>query len=152
MAYYGTFKYGQGKYKYDLPAKTDWKATDYYNADDLNRVENNTQIVANYLKNLQYNIILQTVKTNRNLTSIEFLSSINRIENNIDTIKNNFLIPVGWQSKKTWVTGREFDYTDANRYEANLSLLYSMAKIAKDNLIYSGTFSCGTEWEGGLYG
>ena len=132
--------------------KLDWKPTDFYNAQDLNRVENNSQFITSYLKGLQYPITLVSPMTNRDNTSIDFISSINRLENNIDVIRVGFLTPPNWQNKKTWSVGQEFDYTDANRFESNLNLLYTWALIAKDNLVYCGTFDCGLEYEeGGLY-
>ena len=131
--------------------KLNWKEADYYNAEDLNRVENNTLEVANYLRAIQYTIPLEAVKTDRDMTSIDLISSINRIEKNIQIVKNNFLTPSGWIDKKVWSLGVGFSFQDANRLESNLNILYAWAKMAKDNLIYCGTFSCGSEWEGGLY-
>jgi hypothetical protein len=135
-----------------ITPKRNWTADDYYNDDDLNRVEANTQYIAEYLKDMDYLMPKLTIKTDRDMRSIDFISSINRVENNLDEVKNNFITPIGWQNKKIWSLGKGFDFTDANRLENNLYLLYSLAKIAKENIIYSGTFNCGTDWEGGLYG
>lgn len=131
--------------------KTNWGDMDYYNAEDLNRVEANTQFIAEYLNSLSYNITLEVVKTDRDVTGIEFLSSINRVERNIEAIKNNFITPPGWLNSKLWSLGMGFSYKDANRLETNLKLLYDWALIVKENLIYCGTFACGTDWEGGLF-
>lgn len=145
--------YNTVMYKLDdiINPKTNWTEYDYYNADDLNRVEANIQYIAEYLNSLAYNVILEDVKTDRDMTSIEFLSGINRVERNIDAIRNSFITPPGWLNKKIWALGIGFDYKDANRLENNLKLLYEWAVIVKENLIYCGTFSCGSEWEGGLY-
>ena len=134
-----------------IESKTDWKSTDYLNCTDLNRVENNTEYIAQYLVNLNYAVPIGTVVKNRTMASLDFISSINRIEENIDIIKNSFLSPPGWQEKKTWSLGKGFSYKDANRLENNLDILYKWAQIAKNNLVYCGTFNCGTDWEGGLY-
>ena len=67
-------------YKLDsmMEPKTDWTKDDYYNAEDLNRIEINTQFLAEYLVKIQYpSISLETVKTDRDMTSIDFISSIN---------------------------------------------------------------------------
>lgn len=125
--------------------KINWTSEDYYNFEDLNRVENNTLEIANYLRAIQYTIPLETVKTDRDMTSIDFLNSINRVERNIESIKNNFLTPPNWQDKKIWSLGMGFDFRDANRLENNLKLLYEWSLIAKDNLVYCGTFSCGED-------
>lgn len=131
--------------------KLDWRESDYYNCEDLNRVENNTIEVANYLRNLQYIIPIGPTVTNRDMSYIDLISSINRIENNINIIKDNFIVPPGWLQEKFWVLGVGYTYEDANRLESNLNILYRWAQIAKQNLIYCGDFSCNTEWEGGLY-
>lgn len=131
--------------------KLDWTKDDYFNAEDFNRIEANTQFVHDYLYNMQYDISLSGINIGRDSTSIDFISSINRIEENIESLKSGFLTPPGWQNTETWLLGKSFDYTDANRLESNLNLLYEYAKLAKDCLIYSGTFNCGTDWEGELY-
>lgn len=131
--------------------KTNWKATDYLNYADLNRIEKNTEFVAEYLVNISYIVPIGTVVSNRTMQSIDFISSINRLEENIDIIKNSFLTPPGWQDKKVWSLGKGFSYDDANRLENNLKILKEWAEIAKDNLVYCGTFNCGTDWKGGLY-
>lgn len=128
-----------------LPTRTNWTSEDYYNAEDLNRVEANTEFVAEYIKSLQYNVPELKLRTDRDMTSIDFLNSINRVERNIESIKNNFLTPPNWQDKKIWSLGMGFDFRDANRLENNLKLLYEWSLIAKDNLVYCGTFSCGED-------
>lgn len=128
-----------------IPVRTNWTSEDFYNAEDLNRVEANTEFVAEYIKSLQYNVPELVIRTDRDITSIDFISSINRLEQNIEALKNGFITPPGWQSKKVWTLGMGFDYNDANRLEKNLKLLYKWAQIAKENLIYCGTFSCGED-------
>lgn len=128
-----------------LEPKTDWNSTDYYNAHDLNRVESNTAEVIAFLQSIQFDTPTITAVTNRDNTRIEYISSINRVESNIDTIKNKFLTPPGWQSKKTWTTGPGFNYQDANRLESNLELLYEYAQLAAQNIVYCGLFACGEE-------
>lgn len=134
-----------------IPGKINWTSEDYYNAGDLNRVEANTQFVAEYIKSLSYNIHELDVKTDRTMNSIDFLSSINRVEENLEAIKKNFITPIGYENKETWKLGKGFSYIDANRLERNLLKLYELALIVKDNLVYAGTFNCGSEWEGGLF-
>jgi hypothetical protein len=134
-----------------IPLKLNWTSEDYYNADDFNRVEADTQYIAEYLISIGYIMPELNIKTDRDITSIDFLSSVNRIEGNIESIKNAFITPVGWQNKKLWTISPKFDFKDANRLENNLSALHSLAKIVKDNLIFCGTFSIGADWEGGLF-
>lgn len=131
--------------------KIDWTIEDYYNAGDLNRVESNTQYIAEYIRNMSYNIPGLNIITDRDIHSIDFLNSINRVEGNLAKLRNNFITPPGYLDRKIWVLGMGFDYKDANRLEKNLKLLYEWALIVKENLVYCGTFACGSEWEGGLY-
>lgn len=128
-----------------LTPKTNWTSEDYYNAEDLNRVEINTEFVASYLRELQYNIPNQIYVVDRDKLSIDFISSINRVESNIEALKDAFITPPGYQQKKTWAVGMGFDYRDANRLERNLQLLYEWAHLAKENLKYCGTFYCGED-------
>lgn len=132
-----------------IEPKIDWTANDYYNAEDLNRVESNTKYIADYLTGLSYKIPELEVKTDRDITSIDSVSSINRIEENIEAIEDNFITPPGYQNRKNWALGMSYDYRDANRLENNLKLLYEWAYIAKENLVYCGTFYCGED--GDLY-
>lgn len=128
-----------------IPPKTDWTEDDFFNADDMNRIEANTEIVANFLRSIGYNVPSMVHIKDRTKKSIDFISSINRIENNIEQIKNSFIAPPGYQEKDTWNVKRGFSYRDANRLENNLKLLYEWAIKVKENLKYCGTFACGED-------
>ncbi len=129
-----------------LNPKTDWKETDFLNFEDMNRVENNTGVVKELIVFLEGNFNLEQLKTDRDMITIEFADSLNRIERNIEKLKNNFYKPLYWEDCKTnWQAGDKFDYTDANRLEKNIKLLYDLAKSTADNIKYCGTFSCGEE-------
>lgn len=130
-----------------ITPKTNFIAEDYYNYSDLNRVENNTNYLRDYLIYLGYRVPLLDIKTNRDNTNIDFLSSINKIENNIEIIKNIFAVPPGYEGKKTWILGQGFSYLDANRLENNLEKLKDYAEKTEEGFIYCGTIYCG---QGGL--
>ena len=82
--------------------KIDWGPDDYYNAEDFNRVENNTLEVVKLINELLgSDIKLEPVVTNRNYSSIEFPDSLNRIERNIEkdsSLNLNGIVPM----KTTW--------------------------------------------------
>ncbi|MDR6883108.1 LamG domain-containing protein [Bacillus sp. 3255] len=80
---------------------------------------------------------------NRTNYSIDFLSSINRIEQNIEYIKSNFMTPAGYGGAKTWAVGNTFDYNDANRLEQNVKLLIDTGVLVFESFKYCGTFNCG---------
>lgn len=128
-----------------IPGKTNWTSNDYYNAEDLNRVEANTQFVAEYLESIDFTIPLEEVKAGRDMISIDFISSINRIERNLDSVRSNMITPPGYGPMRVWTNRIGFDYRDANRYERNLELLYKWAHLIFDSYKYCGEFVCGED-------
>jgi len=126
-------------------AKTDWSSDDYYNAEDLNRVENNTLEVARLIQQLVgVNVNLEATVTDRSYRSIEFADSLNRVERNLEKLS---VLNLGKLKplKTTWQTGDIFSYKDAIRLENNLTILYSVLNENVANVNYCGTFSCGEE-------
>jgi hypothetical protein len=128
--------------KWNVP-KTDWNNSSLINFEDFNAIEENTSVVVGYLESIQYDIPSLTVVTNRDYTSIDYLSSINRIENNLELIRNNFMTPSGYGGAESWVVGKGFDFTDANRLENNLALLLDNGVLVFESFKYCGTFNCG---------
>lgn len=129
-----------------IPPKTDWTKDDYYNAEDLNRVEANTQYVVEYLQSIDYDVQLGEVKTGRDIRSIDFISDINRVEDNLESIRSRLgFIPPNYRAKKIWNNRTGFSFEDANRYERNLELLYKWAQLIYESYKYCGEFTCGEE-------
>lgn len=129
-----------------ITPKIDWTSFDIYNIEDLNRVEANIEKTLQELKFFNQNIAIQNCIVNRDYTRIEFDYSLNRIESNIEALKNFFYEPDGWiQSKTNWEALDTFSYIDANRLEVNIKLLYELIQKAKVNLQYCGTINCGQD-------
>ena len=128
-----------------ITPKVDWNSNDYYNFEDLNRVESNIQFVADYLVNTGYTIPLESIVINRDMLSIDFISSINRVERNLDSIRTNLVTPPNYGDMKVWSKGLGFNFEDANRYERNLLLLYKWAELIAQSFKYCGDFYCGEE-------
>ncbi|MEG0133491.1 MAG: hypothetical protein RR891_06005 [Clostridium sp.] len=119
-----------------ITPKTNWSKDDYYNAEDLNRVENNTKVVADMLGVQTTNII-----TNRDYSSLLFSETLNRIESSIEALN---VINMEWQKMKTtWVEGEPFSYKDANRLEVNIANLYSILSRNLRSQKYCGNTICG---------
>lgn len=119
---------------------------DAYNADDLNRVEANTQKTLQELQFFREDATLGEIIVNRDYERIEFADSLNRIESNIKTLKDYFYSPPGWvEPKITWQAIDPFSYVDANRLEINIKLLYELIQKAKGGVQYCGTFACGDD-------
>jgi len=128
-----------------MTPKLDWTDRDFINFQDWNRIENNIQEVANYFNSIQFAIPSITSITNRANTYIDYLSSINRIEQNLETIRKNSFTLVDYKPSKVWSLGLGFDFNDANRMESNTKLLYDFGKLAYQNFKYCGTITCGEE-------
>lgn len=121
-----------------------WTAADEINYPDWNRIENNIQELYNYLVSIQYYppAPVGTVTSRDNL-SIVWLSTINRIESNLDALRVAFLTPADYLPKKTWFVGLGFDYTDANRLESNTNSLLQWGMLVYQSYRYCGTYACG---------
>lgn len=124
--------------------KIDWTSNDYYNFEDLNRVENNTEVVEALVKLFASIPKLEIIK-DRDILSIEFADNLNRIENNIDILGKRRELP-GWiPNKLDWEYNQKFSYVDANRLERNLKILYEYYKKNSNMFWYCGTSTCGEE-------
>ncbi|HZG83826.1 LamG domain-containing protein [Paenibacillus sp.] len=134
---------------YAIDVETGWTANDEINFEDFNRLETNIKTLRSYLADIQYAIPAITTVTNRTMTYIDFLSSINRIEQNLETIRTNFATPPGYPGAETWAARDGFDYTDANRLETDVMLLFETAGKVYDSFVYCGTFAAGYE-RGGI--
>lgn len=125
--------------------KLDWLSTDKINFADWNRIENNAQVVANYLNSIGYVIPAITVNVARDKTSVDKLSSINRIEQNLESIRTNFITPLGYLGTRVWTVSSLFDNTDAIRLESDVNLLYTLGILVYQNFRYCGTQTCGEQ-------
>lgn len=147
-----TYTYGG---TFSITIKTDWAAKDalgndvYVNYTDFNRVETNISTAKNYLASIYYASAAITTVTNRTQMSIDFLSGINRIEQNLDGLRAAFLTPAGYLPMETWIVGKGFDYSDMNRLEANIKLLMDYGDLVFRSFKYCGATNCGDQ--GGLY-
>lgn len=130
-----------------IKPKTDWLPTDAINYADFNRIENNISYTLNYLNQNYFLIPQLTIVTNRTNRSIDFLSSINRIEANLETIKTKLATPIDWQNTKKWEINNKFSFEDANRLEKSIEDLREISLLVVENYSYCGVPICG---EGGL--
>jgi hypothetical protein len=128
--------------------KTNWVDTDFMGPLDMDRIENNINLLATYLRSIQYQIPALDIKTNRTRESIDYLSDINRIEQNLEVVRLRFLTPPNYLATKVWTKEKTFDYNDANRLEANTQLMREYADRVVSSFRYSGAINTGG---GGLY-
>lgn len=127
-----------------IPPKIDWTPNDYYNFEDLNRVENNAEVIAELIGHFDEKPVLIVNKT-RNMKAIEFADSLNRIETNLNLLKTRYE-PPGWLPVKTdWKANDPFNYEDAIRLERNLALLHFYYQGNVDAFRHCGAYICGEE-------
>lgn len=126
-----------------ITPKLNWLPTNSIEAADWNRIENNVQEVATYLNSINYTLPAMSFTTNRTQTSVDYLTSINRIEQNLESIRTSFVTPPGYLPGETWAVGKGFDYTDANRLESNVQLLMEYGVLAFKSYRYCGVAICG---------
>lgn len=130
--------------------KTDWLSTDFINCADWNRIEQNMSDLAAYLNSIQYVVPPLTTVTNRTVTTIDYLSSINRIEANMEAIHKAFSMdPPGYLASKVWTVGQGFTNGDVNRLEYNTQIITTYADLVQRSFRRCGNFTTGNQ--GGLY-
>lgn len=154
-----------------IEAKKNPSATDYkkgnYNFTDLNRIEEwcsylqkkfndngyklNLNLKLKYytyneLKSFKYSslkemLFIELNRGNWGMTDIPTLSEINRIRDNIQTLKNNLMT----RSTLTIVKNSTMNYNQANILEQILFELDELFTLYEKSLRYCGTFYCGEE-------
>lgn len=135
-------------YKLDgmIDPKCNWTRDDFYNAEDLVRVEANIQYIADNLLSLGYHPELGPLKADWTMQDFPYIRLIKQIDENIDKLRESFYTPEGFQDKKDWENeGHNFSYEDANRFEKNLYLLDHVINLLRSSVVYSGTFYSGQE-------
>lgn len=127
--------------------KTDWTTEDYYNFADLNRVEGNTDALADLIATYASRPGVVAVLTSRDMSSIEFFDSLNRVEGNLVILANASYQPPGWITPVlNWASvDASFSFVDANRLEFNLQALLTLINNLKSSFVYAGTFSAGQD-------
>lgn len=125
--------------------KRDWKPSDYYNFEDLNRVELATLIVRDRVATFRGHLVpIDGTMTTRDEKRIEFADSLNRIETNIHRLILTFPETAIFRSSKTnWTHDQPFDFSDAIRLEKNLYDMYYLIENNFSNIPYCGTIIAG---------
>lgn len=126
--------------------KIDWTPTDFYNYEDLNRVESACDYIAYQISNFYAtDVPIETVK-DRTMETIEYADSLARIEQNILTLNTALTRPLTLiEPKVNWTHGEAFSYVDANRLEQNLFFIYDQIEKALSMFKYCGQTICGEE-------
>jgi hypothetical protein len=130
-----------------LEAKINWTPIDYYNYDDLNRVESMIVVVWEQVEKYRFKTVnLDDNISNRTKESIEFADSLRRIESNILLLGTELNFPTGFINPNVlWVYNSAFSYEDANRLEKNLVILNDYVTKQIGAWRYCGQYTVGDE-------
>jgi hypothetical protein len=125
--------------------KTDWLPSDFYNYEDLNRVESAMMIVRDRIIELKGILVtLDSPKTDRTEKTIEFADSLNRIETNLQRLILTFPDTYNFPDVKTdWTFNSPFSFAVANRYEQTLYNMYYTIENNISNIPYAGELYTG---------
>lgn len=88
---------------------------------------------------------IANIVMNRNITSIDKLLSINRIEQNLEAIRTNFMTPPNYFGTRVWTVSSLFDYNDAIRLESDVNSLHNMGILIFNSFVYCGTQNSGNQ-------
>lgn len=123
-----------------ITPKLDWTSDDFFNYEDLNRIESNSEEVASLIALFGSPPNIDTV-TSRDMKHIEFLSSLQRVDSNIRHLAERYK-PQGWRDDEMNIP---IDYRDVNRWEQNLYLLFLYYRGNADAIPCCGMLYCGEE-------
>lgn len=129
-----------------IPPKIDWSKDDYFNIEDLNKVENNILEIKALAEILRGKFDIEEAATNHNMKTIPFDDLLNKVERNISTLGEKLYKPKSWNMlESNWIYDMSCSYEDINKWGKNLLLLYNYAKGNIDNFRYCGAYTCGEE-------
>ena len=117
-----------------IEPKTDWVATDYFNATDYNRINGNVAHLKAYLATLFKEVEISLSEDEKSYLSLIYAREMNAIEDAVSALNNgSYGFTIG--EKKTYrANGSTPTYEDFNRLENAILKLYEMAQVHKANL------------------
>lgn len=115
--------------------KTDWKAEDYIDMSDYNRIKNNIA----YLRELALSVYLDfpwtdmgTDKTS--YAQYPYADEFNALENNLESLRQNTFLFDDSDQKQWYENQRTPNYEDFNRLERACLLFYKGINNQKENI------------------
>jgi hypothetical protein len=123
-----------------ISPKTNWNSEDYFNVADRNRIEGNTDYVADLVAIWGDKPSVVNIKTDWTITDFGFYADILKIETNVNVIKDYMASPDGYIDP---VSSLPLDYNRLNIIENDLILLKTMTERIEQQFLYVGTFICG---------
>lgn len=117
-----------------IQPKTDWVASDYFNATDYNRINGNVAHLKAYLGTLFKEMEISLSEEEKTNLSLPYAREFNAIENGLSALNDGtYGLDIG-ESKTYRPNGNTPNFEDYNRLESATLALYEMAQVHKANL------------------
>lgn len=117
-----------------IQPKTDWVASDYFNAEDYNRINGNVAHLKAYLGTLFKEMEISLSEEEKTNLSLIYAREMNAIENGLSALNGGtYGLDIG-ESKTYKPNGKVPNFEDYNRLESATLALYEMAQVHKANL------------------
>ena len=117
-----------------IEPKTDWSASDFFNATDYNRIVGNITYLKAELDTLFIGIDKITIGEEKAVKARIFAREINAIETSVETLNlDTYNFDIG-ETKEYMANTRTIDFVELNRIESAILLLYTQMVNHKENL------------------
>lgn len=117
-----------------IEPKTDWSASDFFNATDYNRIIGNISYLKAKLDALFLSIRKITLNEEKAVKDLIYAREINAIETSLETINlDTYNFDIG-ETKEYLPNTRTIDFVELNRIESAIFMLYEQMENHKQNL------------------
>ena len=117
-----------------MEPKTNWKSTDYFNAEDYNRIIGNLAYLKGYACALVKKFELVDMGAEKTYSDFIYAREINAIEDNLETINlKTYVMNIG-EKVVYRDNGNTPLYSEFNRMENAMLRLYEEMQVQKANL------------------
>jgi hypothetical protein len=104
--------------------KTDWKAADFFNIEDYNRIKNNLNHIRDTALELYSSIPYEDMGEDKTYSDYYYADEINLIESNLESINTN-TFPRNIGENMTFYDNQPFiNCTELNRIENGIFVIY----------------------------
>lgn len=101
-----------------IEPKTDWEATDYFNAEDYNRIKNNLEYLYVMAQAMYPSFLIVSGGNDKNIGDFFYADEINILEDNLESINVNTLQEDYGTTLSFNDNDHVLDYVELNRLES----------------------------------
>lgn len=117
-----------------IEPKIDWVFSDYFNAEDYNRIIGNIAYLRAYLDDLYSQLTEVSLGEEKTFESLIYAREINAIETALETLNlETYGFDIG-ETKEYLPNTRTLDFVELNRIESAILLLYKTMTAHKEAL------------------